>query len=74
LNGFCDKGGNINNKMPLSVWNIYIVYKGNSTFVDITINDKTLINLEKLLVMNFKEGFIIAFNGLYELIANFKIN
>lgn len=60
--------------MPLSVWNIYIIYKGNSTFVDITINDETLINLEKLLVINFKEEFIIAFNGLYELIANFKIN
>ena len=60
--------------MPLSVWNIYIIYKGNSTFVDITINDETLHNLEKLLVMNFKEEFIIALNRLYELIANFKIN
>jgi hypothetical protein len=38
------------------------------------IKHETLINLEKRLVMNFKEGFSIALNGLCELIANFKIN
>jgi hypothetical protein len=60
--------------MLLYVRNIYFVNKGNTTFATINIKHETLINLEKLLVMNFKEGFSIALNGLCELIANFKIN
>lgn len=74
LSGFCDENGNLNEEMPRSVWNIDFADKENTTFVTIAIKHETLANLEKLLVMNFKEGFTIALNGLDELIANSKIN
>ena len=70
LDAFCDADGNISDAMPRSDWDVAFVDQGNSTLVNIAIKHKTLVDLENIIAMGFKEGFTIALNGLDELFAN----
>ena len=69
LDAFCDSMGNLTDELPRSEWNIDFIDKGKSTLVSITIQHKTLSDLEKIIQLGFKEGFAIAINGLEEIFS-----
>lgn len=70
--GFCDKEGKINHKMPCVAWDLHFIPKGKSTLVDIVIQCNSKSDLEKLIEMGFKEGFSIALDGLDEILLTSK--
>lgn len=72
MDGFCDKEGKINRKMPCAAWDLNFISKGKSTLVDIVIQCNSKSDLEKLIEMGFKEGFSIALEGLDEILLTPK--
>ena len=77
INVFADKDENINSDFPSSEWNLDFSEKDGPdsnrvTTVKITINHKTLSDLEQLIQMGFKEGFTMTLNYLSQLLN--KIN
>ncbi|GMU85738.1 MAG: hypothetical protein AMXMBFR48_09800 [Ignavibacteriales bacterium] len=53
-------------------WNLDFSSAGDVTTVSITIQHKTLADLEKVLEMGFKEGFTMTLNYLAELLNQLK--
>jgi PhnB protein len=71
---FCDENGNVGEKFPDSVWTNVFSENGETTAVNITIEYKSLENLEKVIGMGFKEGFTMAMQNLDQYIeAKFKL-
>ena len=64
---FCDAEGNIDTNFPRSDWNVEFTDKSDSTYVNVTIKHNSLEDLEKIIQMGFKEGFIMAMDNLDEL-------
>ncbi|MEX2335655.1 MAG: SRPBCC domain-containing protein [Fulvivirga sp.] len=68
LDAFCDSEGNINDDLPRSEWDVSFSGSGGSTVVDIEIKHEKLSDLEKIIEMGFKEGFMMALDNLDELL------
>lgn len=64
VDAFCDSDGNINAELPRSTWNNTFTDKGASTAVDITIQFRSLEDLEAIVAMGFKEGFAMGMSNL----------
>lgn len=65
---FCDNEGNINMDLPSSVWNVDFNESEGSTLVNVQIKHDNLSDLEKLIEMGFKEGFLMALQNLDEIL------
>lgn len=70
LDAFCDPNGKINEDLPRSLWSVGFREAGDATMVDIEIKYETLIDLEKIIEMDFKEGFTIGMENLDELLKS----
>lgn len=64
LDAFCDENGKVNEEFPRSLWNNRFRPNTDSTSVNITIQYKTLADVEKILSLGFKEGFTMALENL----------
>lgn len=67
---FTDKDGNINSELPGSVWNLDFNETNGVTKVEITVQHKTLAELEQIIQMGFQEGFTMTLNDLELLLDN----
>ncbi len=72
LDAFCDSDGNINKEMPRSDWNVDFSKKNKTTTVKISIKHDKLEDLEAIIAMGFKEGFIMALGNLDEVLPTRK--
>lgn len=77
IDAFADKDGNANPDDPGSEWNLTFSETkepdGNPvTTVNISIQSKTLADLEMTIQMGFKEGFTMTLNYLAELVQTLK--
>ncbi|MGM0580611.1 MAG: SRPBCC family protein [Bacteroidota bacterium] len=70
--GFCDKEGNINEELPRSKWNIDFEEMGEGTLVKVEIKHEKLSDLETIIEMGFKEGFMAVLEQLEELFLSKK--
>lgn len=70
--GFCDKEGNINNELPRSEWNIDFEELDEGTLVKVEIKHEKLSDLETIIEMGFKEGFMAVLEQLEELFLSKK--
>jgi len=64
LDAFCDEKGQINTEFPRSLWNNRFSTGAGVTRVNITIQHKSLADVEKIISMGFKEGFTMALENL----------
>jgi PhnB protein len=64
LDAFCDEMGQINTEFPRAQWNNRFNPGAGGTRVNITIQYKTLADVEKIISMGFKEGFTMALENL----------
>ncbi len=72
--GFCDEAGNINTQMPQTNWEVAFKEENGNTRVNVTLTFKTLEDLEGIITMGFKEGFLSAMENLDEFInAQFQL-
>jgi uncharacterized protein YndB with AHSA1/START domain len=67
LDAFCDSNGKINEDFPRTNWTVDLHSKGGSTIVNIVLTYKEVADLEKLLEMGFREGFLAAMENLDEI-------
>lgn len=65
---FCDEQGNINTAFPQINWNNRFAAKEETTEVDITLTFDSIADLEKIIEMGFKEGFMMGLQNLDELL------
>ncbi|MBS4065030.1 MAG: SRPBCC domain-containing protein [Chitinophagaceae bacterium] len=68
LDSFCDENGNINQEFPRSQWRNVFNQNADTTTVSVSIKYETLIDLEKIIAMGFKEGFTMGLQNLDELL------
>lgn len=68
LDGFCDSEGVINKDLPQNKWETNFSKRSESTLVKVELSFETLTDLEKIIEMGFKEGFISALENLDELL------
>src|SRR5687767_11932701 len=61
---FCDAEGNKNEEMPTIHWDVKFSAKGNSTLVSVQNTFDKLEDLERIIEMGFKEGFLSAMENL----------
>jgi len=72
--GFCDENQLINTEMPQTKWEVAFNEAHGNTKVNITLSFKTLEDLEGIITMGFKEGFLSAMENLDEFInAQFQL-
>jgi uncharacterized protein YndB with AHSA1/START domain len=72
VDAFTDKDGVINTEFPSANWDLNFSEQSGTTTVKITINHKTLADLEKIIQMGFKEGFTMTLNELDILLQHLK--
>lgn len=70
--GFCDEEGNINEELPRSKWNIDFEELDEVTLVKVEIKHEKLSDLETIIEMGFKEGFMAVTEQLEELFLSKK--
>jgi uncharacterized protein YndB with AHSA1/START domain len=68
LDGFCDELGKVNDSAPTSVWTSEFAETGDTTTVTITLQYDQLSDLEAIIEMGFKEGFLAAMDNLDDLL------
>lgn len=74
LDAFCDPEGNINEAFPRTNWDVQFTAQGEQTMVNVTLNFDKLEDLEGIIQMGFKEGFLAAMENLDEFIrAQFQL-
>jgi len=61
---FCDENGNINHAFPTAIWTNEFKETSGSTVVSIEIVYGDVADLEKILEMGMREGFIAALENL----------
>lgn len=66
---FCDAEGKINMEWPSSGWNLHFEEVNGITMVSIEIRHASLQDLEKIIELGFKEGFIMALDNLTKLLS-----
>lgn len=67
--GFCDENGTMNPAFPQNLRETNFNPKGNKTEVDLLITFDRLADLEKTLLMGFKEGSAVSLQQLDELLS-----
>ncbi|MCX2680264.1 SRPBCC domain-containing protein [Galbibacter sp. EGI 63066] len=67
LNAFADKDGNPD--LPGSNWDLNFNEQNGMTKVSITIKNDSLVRMEKMIEMGFKEGFTMTLNHLENLLT-----
>lgn len=67
--GFADEDGNYNPELPRTDWDVSFSSTGDGTLVTNIITFDNLGDLEKILEMGFKEGFMMAIDNLDELLS-----
>ena len=65
---FCDQDGKINDSFPKSKWTNSFQEKDDLTTVSVIIHYDKLSDLEAIIEMGFKEGFLSALSNLDELL------
>jgi uncharacterized protein YndB with AHSA1/START domain len=70
LDAFCNNEGKLNPDFPRSHWNVDFVESNNNTTVYVTIQHEKLADLEEIIKMGFKEGFIMALENLDQYIKD----
>lgn len=70
---FCDPEGNINTALPRSLWTNKFTEDAGKTIVTMEIAYDTLEDLEQIIALGFKEGFIAAMENLDALYSDNKI-
>jgi len=71
---FCDENGTAMKDMPSSFWTNHFSDEGNRTCVDITIEFKSLKDLEGMIQLGFKDGFTEAMRNLDQYLeAKFRL-
>jgi uncharacterized protein YndB with AHSA1/START domain len=68
--GFCDKEGNINEELPRSEWNIDFEELDEGTLVKVEIKHDKRSDLETIIEMGFKEGFMAILEQLEEMLSS----
>ena len=69
LSSFTDKDENINTELPTSEWELNFSEQNGITKVSIVIKNKTLADLEMIIQMGFKEGFMMTLKSLEDLLT-----
>ena len=69
LDAFCDPNGKINDDFPRTNWVVEFNSKGQSTIVNVVLTYKEVADLEKILEMGFREGFLAAMENLDEIFS-----
>jgi uncharacterized protein YndB with AHSA1/START domain len=64
IDAFTDNDENIIKEMPSSEWELNFRKKNGTTTVKIIIKQKTLADLEQIILMGFQEEFTITLNAL----------
>jgi uncharacterized protein YndB with AHSA1/START domain len=72
LSSFADKDENINPEFPTSEWELNFTEENGTTKVAITIQHKTLADIEMHIQMGFREGFTMTLNELETLLPALK--
>jgi len=70
LDAFCDNSGKLNPDFPRSDWNVDFIEPNGVTTVYVTIKHEKLADLEMIIKMGFKEGFIMALENLDQYIKD----
>lgn len=70
LDAFCDEHGNINEDFPRTTWSVTFKDNGDSTIVYIENTFEKLEDLEKIIEMGFREGFLSAMTNLDAIFAS----
>ena len=70
FNSFADKDENP--ELPGSDWDFNFSEENGKTKVSVTIYNKSLERMEKMIEMGFKEGFTMTLNSLEELLTSLK--
>lgn len=74
LDAFCDPEGNINEAFPRTNWDVRFNAQEEQTMVNVTLSFDKLEDLEGIIQMGFKEGFLAAMENLDEFIrAQFQL-
>ncbi len=74
LDAFCDPEGNITDAFPRTDWDVQFTSKEEQTMVHVTLSYARLEDLESIIQMGFKEGFLAAMENLDEFIrAQFQL-
>lgn len=72
FDAFADKDENINSELPGADWDLNFDEHNGTTTVKITVQHKTLADLEQIIQMGFKEGFTMTLNDLEILLQHIK--
>lgn len=72
VDAFADKDENISSAMPSSTWDLSFSENNGTTTVKITIEHRSLQDLEAIISMGFKEGFTMTLNELEILLGKLK--
>ena len=67
LDAFCNEQMVINENHPRSHWTVGFEAQGDKTLVKVSIQHKSLADIEMIIQMGFKEGFTTALGNLDEL-------
>lgn len=70
--GFSDENGTINAALPQNLWENNFIPKENKVQVDMLLTYDSLADLEAEIEMGFKEGMIVDFQQLDELLSALK--
>jgi uncharacterized protein YndB with AHSA1/START domain len=66
IDTFCDENGLSNPELPKLYWRLSFTPMAKKTKVEVEVRFGTLSDLEKIIEMGFKEGFIAALDNLEE--------
>ena len=69
IDAFCDENGVVTDGFPGMDWNVNFVQEQSGTKVIIDISFKSVADIEKIVEMGFKDGFIAAMSNLDEIFA-----
>jgi uncharacterized protein YndB with AHSA1/START domain len=72
IDAFTDKDEKVNSELPSANWDLHFNEHNGTTTVKIKIQHKTLVGLEQIIQMGFKEGFIMTLNELDNLLSTLK--
>lgn len=61
---FCDEDGKENSEKPSSYWTIIFSENEDITTVNVTLKQESFADIEKMIEMGFKEGFLMALENL----------
>lgn len=69
---FCDENGIANSDKPNSFWTLVFSENNGTTSVHIALKQDSFADVEKMIEMGFKEGFMMALDNLEDLFLSAK--